>query len=160
MKLRTLTVNAVLAAAYIVVTFLIQPISFGQVQFRIAEMFNHLVVFNKKYIYGIVLGVFLSNLFFSPILPYDLFFGTGQSLIALLTTIVCSRFIKGTWARMAVNTAVFTLTMAIIAWEWSLFNYPFFLTWLFTAIGELGVMAVGAPIIYAINKRLDFKKLI
>lgn len=66
MNIRTLVGNGILAALYIAVSMLIQPFGFTNVQFRISEMFNHLVVFNKKAIYGIVLGVFLTNLFFSP----------------------------------------------------------------------------------------------
>ena len=68
MNIRTLVGNGILAALYIAVSMLIQPFGFTNVQFRISEMFNHLVVFNKKAIYGIVLGVFLTNLFFSPMI--------------------------------------------------------------------------------------------
>ena len=82
MNIRTLVGNGILAALYIAVSMLIQPFGFTNVQFRISEMFNHLVVFNKKAIYGIVLGVFLTNLFFSPMIAYDLVFGVGQSILA------------------------------------------------------------------------------
>ncbi|MEH7454956.1 QueT transporter family protein, partial [Gottfriedia acidiceleris] len=61
MKLKTITVNGVFAALYIAVTYFIQPFGFTNVQFRVSEIFNHLVVFNKKYIYGVVLGVILAN---------------------------------------------------------------------------------------------------
>jgi uncharacterized membrane protein len=51
--------------------------------------------------------------------------------------------------------------MFIIAWELNLaFHYPFLLTWLTTAAGEFAVMLVGMPIMYAINKRVHFEKLI
>ena len=92
MNLRTLAVNGIVAALYIAVTFVFQPFGFTNVQFRLSEMFNHLIVFNKKYIYGIVLGVFLANLFFSPMVPYDLVFGVGQSMNALLITIFSMKF--------------------------------------------------------------------
>ena len=82
MKIRTLAVNGVLAALYIAVTMLIQPFGFTNVQFRISEMFNHLVVFNKKYFIGIVIGVFFSNLFFSSLGVYDLIFGVWPSVLA------------------------------------------------------------------------------
>ena len=95
MNIRTLVGNGILAALYIAVSMLIQPFGFTNVQFRISEMFNHLVVFNKKAIYGIVLGVFLTNLFFSPMIAYDLVFGVGQSILALVATIISMRFIKG-----------------------------------------------------------------
>lgn len=161
MKIKTLVGNGILAALYIAVSMLIQPFGFTNIQFRISEMFNHLVVFNKKYIYGIVLGVFLTNLFFSPMIAYDLVFGVGQSIIALLCTIVSMRFIKGIWARMIFNTVVFTFTMFLIAIELHLaFDLPFLLTWLTCAIGEFVVMAIGAPVMYFINKRVQFEKFV
>lgn len=161
MKIKTLVGNGILAALYIAVSMLIQPFGFTNIQFRISEMFNHLVVFNKKYIYGIVLGVFLTNLFFSPMIAYDLVFGVGQSIIALLCTIVSMRFIKGIWARMIFNTVVFTFTMFLIAIELHLaFDLPFLLTWLTCAVGEFVVMAIGAPVMYFINKRVQFEKFV
>ncbi|MBS4213752.1 QueT transporter family protein [Neobacillus rhizophilus] len=159
-KVREIVVNGIVAALYIAVSALIQPFGFTQVQFRVSEMFNHLVVFNKKYLYGIILGVFLTNLFFSPMKAYDLIFGVGQSLIALAITILCARFIKGIWARMIVNTLVFTFTMFLIAIELHLaFDLPFLFTWLTTAVGEFVVMAVGMPVMYFINKRVHFDKM-
>jgi uncharacterized membrane protein len=161
MKVKSVVINGVLAALYIAVSALIQPFGFTQIQFRVSEMFNHLIVFNKKYLYGIILGVFLTNLFFSPMKAYDLIFGVGQSLIAMLITISVSRFVKGMWTRMIVNTLVFTVTMFFIALELHLaFQLPFLFTWLTTAIGEFVVMAVGMPVMYLINKRVHFEKMI
>ena len=68
MKVRTITLNGIVAALYIAITAIIQPIAFSNIQFRIPEIFNHLIVINKKYFFGIVIGVFLSNLFFSSLL--------------------------------------------------------------------------------------------
>ena len=51
---------------------------------------------------------------------------------------------------MIVNTFVFTFTMFFIALELHLaFALPFLFTWLTTAVGELVVMAVGMPVMYA-----------
>ncbi|MFB6469588.1 QueT transporter family protein [Cytobacillus sp. Hz8] len=161
MKVKTLVTNGILAALYIVVSMLIQPFGFTQIQFRISEMFNHLVVFNKNYIYGMVLGVFLTNLFFSPMVAYDLVFGVGQTLISLLITIISARFIKGVMTRMFFNTVVFTISMFLITIELHLaYKLPFLFTWLTTAIGEFVVMIVGVPVMYALNKRIHFDKLI
>ncbi len=161
MKTKTLAVNGVIAALYIVVTVAIAPFGFTNVQFRLSEMFNHLVVFNKKYIYGIVAGVFLANLFFSPMVPFDLIFGVGQSIISLVITILVGRYVKNIVKRMIINTIVFTFTMFIIAFELHLaLDFPFWATWLTTAVGEFVVLALGIPIIYLINKRVDFASLI
>ncbi|MBU5213325.1 MULTISPECIES: QueT transporter family protein [Heyndrickxia] len=159
MKVKTLVGNGIVAALYIAVSFIIQPFGFTNIQFRVSEIFNHLVVFNKKYMIGIVLGVFLTNLFFSPMRAYDLVFGVGQSIIALLITIIISKFIKNIWGRMIVNTIVFTITMFLIAIELHLaFDLPFTITWVTTAIGEFVVMAIGAPIMYYLNKRVNFEQ--
>lgn len=161
MNIKTIVGNGILAALYIAVSALIAPFGFTNVQFRVSEMFNHLIVFNKKYLFGIILGVFLTNLFFSPMVAYDLIFGVGQSLIALTITIVSARYIKGIWKRMIVNTVVFTITMFIIALELNLaFELPFLFTWLTVAVGEFVVMAVGMPIMYFVNKRVHFEKMV
>ncbi|WP_075980038.1 QueT transporter family protein [Bacillus massilinigeriensis] len=161
MKVKTLVANGILAALYIAVSMLIQPFGFTQIQFRVSEMFNHLVVFNKKYLFGMVLGVFLTNLLFSPMVAYDLVFGVGQTLISLLITIASARFIKGILARMVFNTVVFTISMFFIAIELHLaFELPFLFTWLTTAVGEFVVMIVGVPVMHALNKRIHFDKLI
>jgi uncharacterized membrane protein len=161
MNIRTLAVNGVLAALYIAVTMIVQPIAFSNIQFRIPEMFNHLIVFNKKYIYGIVIGVFLSNLLYSQLLAYDLVFGVGHSILSLTITILICKFIHNIWARMFINTFVFTFMMFIIAMELNIaLKFPFWITWATTAIGEFLVMAIGAPIIYALNKRLHFSKIV
>lgn len=159
MNVKTLVVNAILAAMYIAIALLMQPLVFTNIQFRLPEIFNHLIVFNKKYIYGIVLGVFITNLF-SPLGIYDLVFGVGQSVIALLITIALARFIKGNWQRMILNTIIFTFTMFIIAIELNLaLSLPFLLTWLTVAIGEFVVMIIGVPVVMALHKRINFEKL-
>lgn len=159
MKSKTLVVNGIIAALYIAVTMLIQPLGFAAIQFRVSEIFNHLVVFNKKYIYGIVLGVFLTNLLFSPIKGYDLIFGTGHSLLSLLITVFICRYVKNIWARLAINTAVFTLMMWLIAFELKLaYGLPFLETYYTTAAGEFIVLLAGIPIMYALSKRVNLSK--
>jgi len=161
MKARTLVVNALIAALYIAVSALIVPFGFTNVQFRISEVFNHLIVFNKKYFFGIVIGVFLYNLLFSPLGWYDLVFGVAHSAISLGIIILLSKYIKNIMVLLAANTLVFTFNMFIIAFELNLaLELPFLFTWLTTAAGELAVLAVGIPIIYALNKRLNFDKMI
>lgn len=160
MKVKTVVVNGILAALYIAVSMLIQPLAFGNIQFRIPEVFNHLIIFNKKYFFGIVVGVFITNLF-SPMGVYDLIFGVSQSVMALSITMLSFKFIKNIWGRMAFNTIVFSFTMFMIAIELNLaLGLPFLLAWITTAFGEFIVMAIGAPLMYALNKRLHFEKLI
>lgn len=161
MKIRNLVINAIIAALYVAVTGILAPISFGALQFRVAEIFNHLVVFNRKYIIGIVGGVFLSNLFFSTMVGYDLVFGVGHSLLSLLIASGLIRKVSNVWVKMAINTAVFTIVSALIAWELNLaFGVPFWFGYLTVGIGELGVMAVGAPIMKYLDSKIHFNERI
>ena len=166
MNVRTMATSGVIAALYVAVTFLIAPFGFTLVQFRVSEMFNHLVVFNKKYIFGIVIGVLVANFLFSPILV-DVVFGVFHSLLALSITIFSAKFIKGVIKRMFFNTVVFTVLMIIIAYQLKIFadipdynGIPFLSVYLILALSEFIIMVIGMPIMYALNKRLDFKKLI
>lgn len=160
MNARTLAINGIIAALYIAVSALIVPFGFTNIQFRISEVFNHLIVFNRKYFYGIVIGVFLYNLLFSPLGWYDLVFGVAHSALSLGIIIFLSRFINNIWVLLSLNTIVFTCNMFIIAFELYLaLELPFWFTYLTTAAGELVVLAIGMPIIYALNKRISFKDL-
>lgn len=160
MKIKTIATSGIIAALYVAVSLLIAPFAFGAVQFRIAEMFNHLVIFNKKFFFGIVLGVIITNMF-SPMAAYDLIFGVGHTVISLLITIFAAKFIKGQVNQMVFNTIVFTFMTFIIAFELNLaFELPFFYTWLTVAAGEFVVLTVGIPLMVALNKRLNFKTLL
>lgn len=165
-KARTIAINGLIAALYIAITGVIAPFAFGAVQFRVPEIFNHLVVFNKRYFFGVVIGVFFANLFFSTLLPYDLIFGVLHSVISLGITIFVGRFIKNVWARMAINTIAFSVLSIIIAYELEIAlelsktGLSVWMSWLWIAIGELVVMGIGTPIMYAINKKVNFKKLV
>ncbi|GAA0436826.1 QueT transporter family protein [Lentibacillus halophilus] len=159
MNIKTLTANALVAATYVVVSLAIAPIAFSNIQFRIPEVFNHLVVFNKKYFFGIVLGVLLTNLF-SPTGVYDLTFGVAHSALSLGIIILLAKFIKHKLTLLVINTIVFTFNMFIIAFELYLAaGLPFLLTWLLTAMGEFGIMAIGIPIMYALNRKLNFNDM-
>ena len=161
MKIKFMATSAIIAALYIVVTLVFSAISFGQVQFRIAEIFNHLVAFNPRYFVGVVLGVLISNALFSTIGVMDIIFGVGHSVITLGLLILICKFVKNIWARLIINSFLFTATMFIIAIELNIvLDFPFWITWLYCAVGEFIVLAVGAPIMYLLNSRLNFKNLI
>ena len=161
MKVRFLAISAIIAALYVAITMLVAPISFGNVQFRVAEMFNHLVAFDARFSIGVTLGVFISNALFSNVGPIDLIFGVGHTIITLGIFIFLCKFVKNMWARLILNSLLFTFTMFIIALQLNLvLEFPFWETWAFVAIGEFVVMMVGIPIIAALNNRLKFDKLL
>ncbi len=157
MKTKQWIINALVAGIYVVLTATFSFLSFGAVQFRISEILNHLAVFNKKYIIGIVAGVVLSNLFFSPSAALDVFFGTAHSLIALLAMRYLSRKMTTLFPKMLVNTAMFAFFSFIIALElYFAFQAPFWFSFLTVALGEVVVMLVGAPIMAWLDRQVHF----
>jgi uncharacterized membrane protein len=83
LKIKELVVFASVAAIYVVLTWLLGSLSFGPIQFRIAEALVLLCFFNKKYIPSLVIGCAIANMF-SPFGIYDIIFGTFATLISVI----------------------------------------------------------------------------
>src|SRR5699024_9768261 len=102
------------------------------IQFRVSEIFNHLIVFNHKYFWGIIVGVFIANLFMSTLGVYELL-GLSQTVISLFITMSFGLFIKNKWVLMGINTVVFSFNMYIVAFMLKLaLGLPFLITWFTT----------------------------
>ena len=72
--------GAVIAAIYTVLTLVFAPISFGPVQFRIAEALCILPFFTPAAVPGVFIGCLLSNLLCGAA-PLDIVFGSLATLI-------------------------------------------------------------------------------
>lgn len=73
-----------IAGLYCVLTVLIAPLSYGQVQFRFAEALTILPLFYPEAVVGLTAGCFIANVLGNGIL--DLFLGTFATLISALLT--------------------------------------------------------------------------
>jgi uncharacterized membrane protein len=157
---QALIINGLLAAIYIVLTVVVSPIA----QFRISESLNHIVVFNKKLMWGVVMGVVMFNLFFSEGGMLDVFFGGGQTLLALSITAAAEKYIKDEKKRLVLNTLVFSASMILIAIMICILSNQaigsafFWGTYGSLFLSELIIMSVSAPVIYNINKYVKFNR--
>ena len=171
---KVLTIQALIAAIYVVLTLAIAPFSYGAIQFRISESLSQLVVFSKKYWFPITLGVAIANIF-SPLGIVDVFFGTlGTGLgtgLALAISVFVFKFVKNRIARHIINIILYlVICMPIIAYEITIFSgdnsarVPFEFG-AFTAIygslllSQVIVMVIGIVITEALNKAIDLKKV-
>ena len=68
-----LTQAAVIAAVYVALTMLFAPISFGQIQIRLAEALTILPLFTPAAIPGLFVGCLLGNIMGGGILPDIIF---------------------------------------------------------------------------------------
>ena len=90
-RIQYLTRAGVIAAVYVVLTLVIQPIGYGTVQFRVAEMLTILPVYMPEAIPGLAVGCFVSNLVglstgANPAGGLDLLIGTAATAVAAVMT--------------------------------------------------------------------------
>lgn len=158
MKIKEISKIAMVSALYVVITFTLSAFSFGAVQFRIAEMFNHLAAYNKRYVWAVTLGCVIANMF-SPLGLIDVLVGGSSTLGMLLTIYWASKYIESENKRLIVNTIIATVFMIPIAIELHyVFNMPVLVTYGTLAIGEEGAMIAGAILVKTISKRVDLYK--
>ncbi|MDR2867658.1 MAG: QueT transporter family protein [Acholeplasmatales bacterium] len=150
-KLRLFLFNAILAASYVVLTISLSFISYGAIQFRIAECLMILVLFNYRYIYGLSIGVLVANIA-SPAALIDMAFGTIATIIALVLVII-SKKILPVFLRLIFIVIINAL---IVGWEISFFfgvSTSFWLNVGYVAIGEVAVVyAIGLPLYYLLKR--------
>lgn len=88
-----LTQAAMIAALYVVLTFVFAPISFGEIQVRISEILTVLPIFSPAAIPGLFVGCFLGNILGGAILP-DVVFGSIATLLGALGTYYLRKQLK------------------------------------------------------------------
>lgn len=152
-----LATNGIIAALYVVLS-LITPLAAGPVQLRISESLNHLVVFNRKLLWGVFGGCVIYNALFGMGIM-DVLFGGGQTLLALAVTAALQQKIKNVKLRLVLNSLFFTASMFLIAIMLHIVSdVPFWPTYGTLALSEFAVMVITAPIMYYLNQKLDFAK--
>lgn len=155
---------AIVAALYVAITVVLGPLGSGAIQFRLSELFNFLVFYNKKYIWAVTLGCMISNYIGFGVV--DVVVGGLSTLlfvslgVYLFKKYMTQDVLNGLTNKAFIYFSIFfSLTMFTIAAELKfLFAEPFWLTWLTTGLGELLSLLIGALIISQIAKRLDLTK--
>ncbi len=84
-KLLFITQAAMIAAIYVVLTYIFAPFSFGEIQVRISEALTILPVFTPAAIPGLFVGCLLGNMLGGALLP-DIIFGSLATLIGAFFT--------------------------------------------------------------------------
>ncbi|MGL9846263.1 hypothetical protein IGJ91_001426 [Enterococcus sp. DIV0765f] len=149
-------INGLIMALYLALTILVAPVSSGPIQFRISESLNHLVVFNRKLLWGVLGGVIVYNAIYG-FGVMDVIFGGGQTLLALGLTALIQNKVKNVKVRLGLNTAFFTISMFMIAYMLvPTGGQAFWTTYGTLALSEFIVMAVSAPLMYYLDQAVKF----
>ncbi len=157
-RTRNLTRGAIIAALYVVLTYLQNLLLPGStsmaIQFRVSEAMCVLAFFTPSAIWGLGVGCLLFNISNVGSLPLDALVGTAATLLATGGMYLCRRVrIKGYPLLGMVFPAVFN--GLLVGWELDfIIGGGFWLNALYVAIGELAVLLVlGTLLYYAIYRR-------
>ena len=162
MNTKTLTRVALIAAVYTVISLVLAPISFGNIQVRFAEALTLLPLIYQPAIAGVTLGCFLTNLIgalmgFNPTGLLDAVIGTAATRIAAIITWRC-RNKKVAGLPLISILAPVVLNFFFVGAELAFLLMPENVVWgtlIFgaeVAIGELVAVAVGYLLIGLLSK--------
>ena len=147
MNTQSLTRGAIIAALYAALTLLLAPISYGEVQIRIAESLTLLPAVMPEAIPALAVGCLIANILGGCTI-LDILFGTLATLLAAL----CTRALR---SRLTLASAMPVLFNGVIVGAVVHVAYapviPLPLCMLFVAAGEaVSVMLLGRIVLRAV----------
>lgn len=147
--------QSLIAALYVILVLLFLPISFGEIQFRVAELLLIIVFFDKKAILGLTMGTFVANMYSpGPQLPFDLTLGVLATFLSVYAMVMIKNKYIALLAPTLFNGIIVGYILNVV---WDL---PLLLTMLYVAIGEFGITyIVGMPLYQLLNRHAGFKSL-
>lgn len=140
--------TGVVAGVYAAVTLAFGFISYGTIQFRIAEVMTLLPLISKEYILALTIGCFLANV----IGPYgvpDIIFGTLATFISVYLVYLTGKTMKGKKGYVLIASLWPTIVNAIIIGIMlnKLFGVPLILSMLQVGFGQFVVITIiGVPL--------------
>lgn len=156
LSLRQLTLNAMIAAIYVVVTWFLP--SYGPLQLRLTEMFAHLPIFNRKYSIGLILGVAIANIR-SEFGVYDVLFGTLHTAISIWIVLKIINKEGSKTKNMLINTIVFSVMSFVLALMVGFLSNQLAIFWTLYAsfAGSIAiVMLATIPIMLVLDRQIHF----
>lgn len=148
-----MTQAAMIAAIYVVLTFVFAPFSFGEVQIRIAEALTILPVFTPAAIPGLFIGCLIGNIVGGAILP-DIIFGSIATLIGAIFTYTLRN--KSRFLAPLPPIAANTIIVPFVLYYGYGVNLPIPFMMLTVGIGEVvGCGVLGVILYTALNRYKD-----
>jgi len=159
-SVRFITQAAIIAAIYAALTYVFAFASFGPIQVRVSEALCVLPLFTPAAIPGLFVGCLISNLFLTPLGPWDIVLG---SLATLLAAFAASK-IKIKWL---VPLPAVVINAFVVGWllyfyiggdlaadyPFLIFNSLYLTATAFVFVGQaLACYVIGLPLLYILNR--------
>lgn len=158
-KIRQIVFAGVLAALYAALTIILSFMSFGPIQFRIAEALTVLPYFSPFAIAGLSVGCFVSGLIASPYMWADILFGTFATLLGAVCTYLLSKkqnkvtFFLAPLPTVLANTFIIGAVITLFTPDVSASLPAFFMNSATVGLGEIVCCyGLGLPLMYFIKK--------
>lgn len=145
---------AVIAAIYVIITYLFKPISYGLIQVRISEALTLLPLLESSAIPGLFIGCLLANIL-GGLGIWDICFGSLITLIAACLTAKMPGPILGSLPPIILNA------LGVSYYLSKIYHVPYWMTALYIGLGELiSVAGLGILLFYLIQRTslMDFFK--
>jgi len=146
MKTKRIVYSGLVAALYVVLCTVFQPISFRAVQFRVAEALTVLPFLDPVFIPGIFVGAFISNII-GGMGAWDIWLGSALSLFAAWLTYKMPKKALAPLPPVLVNAFGVSLYLS------PLLNINYWYSVFFIGVGEAAVVyVIGLPLLTVFSK--------
>lgn len=151
--LRKVVRISIVAALYVALTLALAFMSYGGIQFRVAEILVLLCFFRKDYAISMIIGCAIANAF-STLGIIDVGMGTLATTIAVVGVMFSKKLpIAGIFPVIA-NAIIVAIELKIV------FEEPFWFSVLTVGVGEFTVIVIGVIIFMSLRKNKGFLGLI
>ena len=147
---RTLVRAALIAALYTVLTLLLQPLSYGEVQIRFSEALTLLPILLPEAVPALAVGCLLANILGGCTI-FDIVFGTLATLLAAL----CTRRLRDRFWLAALMPVLFNgvIVGAVVHYCYAPV-FPLPLSMLSVAAGEAVACLIVGPLLVRVMQRI------
>ena len=152
-KVKDISRLSIVAALYVVLTLVFGFMSYGDIQFRVAEILILLCFFKKDYGISLIIGCAISNLF-SPLGMIDVIFGTLATAVSVLFVMISKNLFVSAIYPVLFNGLIVGAELYFIL------GLPFIYSSLTVMIGEACVLIVGAIIFNRLKRNENFLEMI
>jgi uncharacterized membrane protein len=162
-KTRNLTHGALLAALYVVLTylqnFLIPGSATWAIQFRVSEALCVMAFFTPAAIPGLTIGCLLFNISFAGALPLDFLVGSATTALATAGMWLSRKWTIGGFPLFGLLLPAITNAI-LVGWELSVYiGGGFLMNAVYVAIGEAAVLLIlGSALYFTIKNRRLYER--
>lgn len=142
-RTRVIAYSGVVAAAYVVTTIAIAPLSYGPIQFRVSELLKPSALYDPVFAVAFLVGNFWANLA-SPFGPWDYI---AMPIVDCCAALLCWQLRR--WPYVAVIVQAIVVSAGVAAFPLGMaLGLPFLSTFASVLVPELILLVVGYVIIW------------